>query len=232
MTMISYGNLCFEYTFALPLFRSVINDNLTMIGLDFYPSIDYLSYLPELIYFIILLMEFFFRFFYISNKLNYLTIIDLLSLLSCLIYLCLFIKIKENDRIMYFIASFRLIRILKLSRYSTFIRQYIQTLFYNSDITILLFLIFICLCVFFGNLTYGISLMNHHQIDSNSLNSLYYSYETISTIGFGHFIPSTPYLTFTTLTCLLFGMICFSLPVPLLAIYYINLDNYEQDKKH
>ncbi|CAF2485526.1 unnamed protein product [Rotaria sp. Silwood2] len=237
--MISYGNLCFEYTFALPLFHSIPSstDNttmiLTIIGLDFTPSTEYLSYLPEIIYLIILLIEFFIRFIYVSNKLkyfsNYLTIIDLLSILSCIIYLCSIIKIKENNLIIRLIISFRLIRILKLSRYSMYIRQYIQTICYYYDISILLFIIFICLCIFFGNLTYGISLIDHHQIHSTPLDSLYYSYETILTIGFGQHIPSTPYLAWITIISILFGMMCLSLPVPFLAIYNFNLDNCEQE---
>ncbi|CAF3642355.1 unnamed protein product [Rotaria sordida] len=240
MTMISYGNLCFEYTFALPLFQLIPSptDNttmiLTIIGLDFNPSIEYLSYLPEIIYLIILLMEFFIRFIYVSNKLkyfsNYLTIIDLLSILSCIIYLCSIIKIKENNIIIRLIICFRLIRILKLTRYSMYIRQYIQTIFYYYDISILFFIIFICLCIFFGNLTYGISLIDHHRIHLTPLDSLYYSYETILTIGFGEHIPSTPYLTWIIITSILFGTICLSLPVPFLAIYNFNLDHYEQEK--
>ncbi|CAF4254014.1 unnamed protein product, partial [Rotaria sp. Silwood2] len=121
--MISYGNLCFEYTFALPLFHSIPSstDNttmiLTIIGLDFTPSTEYLSYLPEIIYLIILLIEFFIRFIYVSNKLkyfsNYLTIIDLLSILSCIIYLCSIIKIKENNLIIRLIISFLLVNLLK-----------------------------------------------------------------------------------------------------------------------
>ncbi|CAF4397088.1 unnamed protein product, partial [Rotaria sp. Silwood2] len=97
------------------------------------------------------------------------------------------------------------------------------------DISILLFIIFICLCIFFGNLTYGISLIDHHQIHSTPLDSLYYSYETILTIGFGQHIPSTPYLTWITIISILFGMMCLSLPVPFLAIYNFNLDNCEQE---
>jgi hypothetical protein len=84
--------------------------------------------------------------------------------------------------------------------------------------------------MFFGNLTYGISLIDRHRIHSTPFESLYYSYETILTIGFGVHIPSTPYLTWITLTSVLFGMICLSLPVPFLAIYNFNLDNYEQEK--
>jgi hypothetical protein len=235
--MISYGNLCFECTFALPLLRSKPSqtDNTTMIltpiGLDFYPSREYSSYLPEIIYLFILIIEFLCRLIYVSNKLkyflNYLTIIDLLSIVSCMIYL---LKIKENDFIIQLITCFRFIRILKLSRYSTYIRQYIQTIIYHSQISILLVFIFLSLCMFFGNLTYGISLIDRHRIHSTPFESLYYSYETILTIGFGIHIPSTPYLTWITLTSVLFGMMCLSLPVPFLAIYNFNLDNYEQEK--
>ncbi len=64
---------------------------LTAIGLDFSSSTDNLSYLPGLIYLWIVNIEFSFRFIYISNKFkyfsNYLTIIDLLSMLRCIIYL-------------------------------------------------------------------------------------------------------------------------------------------------
>ena len=230
--MISYGNLCFEYTFALPSIRSESSStNNTTIGLDFYPSKQSLSYLPETIYLILLLIEFIFRFIFVSNKLkyfsNYLTIIDILSILSCISYLC---SISKNDLIIRLISSFRLIRIFKLSRYSTYIRQYIQTIFYHSEMSVLLFFVFICLCIFFGYLTYGISLIDRHRIHSTPLDSLYYSYETILTIGFGIHIPSTPYLTWITITSVVFGMMCLSLPVPFLAIYTFNLDHYEQEK--
>lgn len=81
--------------------------------------------------------------------------------------------------------------------------------------------------MFFGNLTYGISLIDRDRVHSTPLDSLYFAYETILTIGFGEHIPSTPYLTWITITAVLFGMLCLSLPVPFLAIYNLNLDNYE-----
>ena len=240
MTMISYGNLCFEYTFALPLFRSIPSptDNTTMIltaiGLNFSPARDFFASLPELIYLWIVIIEMIFRLIYTSDKLkhfsNYFTIIDLLSIFSCLIYLFSILKTPENQLIIQLIACFRFVRILKLSRYSTFIRQYIQTIIYHSEISILLIVIFFCLCTFFSNLTYGISLIDRHRTYSTPFESLYYTYETILTIGFGVHLPSSPYSTWITLTSVLFGMICLSLPVPFIAIYTFNLDQFEQEK--
>ena len=238
ITIISYGNLCFEYTFALPLFRSVLSsiDNTTMIltpiGLDFSSSTDNFFYLTELIYLLILLIEFSCRFLYASNKLqhfsNYLTIIDLLSIISCIIYLYSLIQLREFSQL---IACFRSIRILKLSRYSRFIHQYIQTIISQYEITILLFFIFLSLGLFFSNFIYGLSLIDRSRKYSTPFESFYYIYETIFTIGFGIHLTSTSYLTWITLTSVLFGMMCLSLPVPFLAIYNFNLDNYEQEKK-
>ena len=242
LTLISYGNICLDYTFALPLFRSMPSPtaNTTVIvrpvGLDFTASTSYLFYLPELIYLGFLLVEIAGRFLYEANRvrfiLNYMIIIDLLTIFSCFSYLICILCLRdpsENDRLLRCLAIFRLIRILKLCRYSNFVRQYFQTLFHHHHISLLLLLIFIGLCIFFGNLTYGVSLIDRHRIHSTPLDSLYYSYETILTIGFGVHIPSTPYLTWITITSVLFGMLCLSLPVPFLAIYNLNLDNYEQE---
>ncbi|UJR37086.1 hypothetical protein I4U23_029790 [Adineta vaga] len=202
ITMISYGNLCFEYT-LISLFKDNITTTTTTNG-NFYPTSNKLSYILEIIYLILLLIEISFRFIYVSNKIqyfsNYFTFIDLLSILSCIIYLSSLFSIISNDRIIQFIVCFRFIRIFKLSRYSTYIRQYIQTIVFHFKIFLLLLLILLCLCTFFGHLTYGISLIDREHISSTPLETFYYCYETILTIGFGIHRPSTPYLTWITLT--------------------------------
>ena len=231
ITMISYGNICFQYAFALPLSR--LNSS-TIVGLDFSPSVDRSSTLVELIYLLISIIEFSCRLYYSSEKfgyfLNYLTRIDLLAIISCCFYFYSTLIPLENLLLIQSIACFRFIRILKLSRYSTSIRHYIQTLFFQFRLSILLFIIFFCLLTFFGSFIYGLSLIDREQKSSTSFESLFFTYETIFTIGFGLHRSTNPYLAGIILISVLFGMICLSLVIPLIGISNFNLDIYEQEK--
>lgn len=237
ITILSYGNFCFEYAFALPLFRVIDDRNNTRIfipiGLDFSSSKESFSYLIELIYLTILLIEFICRFLYVSNKilhfLNYLTIIDLLSIFSCLIYIHSILQMKTNESIFQIIACLRLIRILKLSRYSRTIHHYFQTIFYQNEFTLLLISLFFILGLFFSNFLYGLSLIDRSHQSSTPFESFYYIYETVFTIGFGIHIPSLIYLSWVTFTSVLVGLICLSLPIPFLVLYNLNLEVYEQE---
>ena len=233
ITMISYGNLAFAYTFAPAQLRSFPSaTDTTVIDVDFSSSFDPF----ELIYLFVLLVELVLRYFYVSDKVtflgNYLIIIDLLSILSCVTYLLFPLArqhVQHVDLIARCIAGFRLVRLLKLSRYSNYVRRYVQSLVHQFQCVVLLLEIFACLCVFFGNLLYGICLIDRHRRPTTPLDALYYAYESVMTIGLGVHIPSTPYLSWITMASVVLGMLCLSLPVPLLAIYHINLNAFEHD---
>lgn len=229
--MISYGNLCFQYAFALPDLRS---NSSTIVGLDFSSSNDRSSTIVEQIYVSILIIEFFSRLYYSSKKLmglfNYLIIIDLLAILSCCLFLYSTLNRLENLLLIQSIACFRFIRIFKLSRYSIFIRHYIQTLVFQFRLSSLLFIIFFCLLTFFGSFIYGLSLINREEKPLTPFQSLCFTYETIFTIGFGLHRSSNPYLAGIILISVVFSMICLSLVIPLIGISIFNLDIYEQEQ--
>jgi hypothetical protein len=240
ITLISYGNICLEYTLTVPILSTTNTTSKinAPIGFDLFSSRDQLFYLPESIYVFILLVEFYVRFVYTRHVarqmlVNHLFIIDVLSIASCVTYLLFHIysrNLPTHYPIQQCLACFRLVRLLKLSRYSAFIRQYFQTIIYHYRISLLLVTLVICLCMFFGNFMYGISFNDHSRSHSTPLNAFFHSYETILTIGFGIHSPSEAYLTCLTVASVLFGMLCLSLPVPFLAIYNFNLDSYEQEQ--
>ena len=236
ITLISYANLCIEYSLAPPLISQQSNFSRTKtIDLDFSTSMEQFFYLPELIYFIIIIIEFFCRYIYENDWRRFfrrpMIIIDLQTIVSCATYLLsmiFLVDLVNNQWIFRYLALSRLVRLLKLMRYSTFIRQYSQTIIEQSRIASLIFLIFIFLCIFFGNLMFSMTLMNRTTSSSNLLDSFYYAYETILTIGFGVDIPPAPYSDWITITSVLFGMLCLSLPVPFLAMYNLSLEKYER----
>ncbi|CAF0742177.1 unnamed protein product [Rotaria sordida] len=169
------------------------------------------------------IIEFYIQFFYFSNyeelNQNFHLFIDIISITP--VILCLLINILSQwfpyVNLLYpFLICLKSFRILKFIRYISNLNLIRQTLFLSLNslsITLILCCLFIIL---FGIIIYLIERIDPYSniIDPNI--GLYWAIETLTTIGFGKYIPHTYQGRILSIFACIFGLIILAIPIPII----------------
>jgi len=141
-------------------------------------------------------------------------------------------KMSTEKELRVYIA-FRYLNILMLGRLFYMTRQItafkiIWLTFRTSkqELKVLCFMLSILVC-FFGFAMFTSELFIESNID-NAFSAMYWAMITLTTVGFGHYIPHTPLGHVIAATCALCGVLVLALPIGIIASTFNTLYKYRK----